>query len=295
MNIYESIKNEFRIPDAYENWSSYRETLTDIVLGEHKVANHPDVGNRSSIAILGAGPCNDIDLQRIHESYQKITLIDVDGKGMQEALLRYGLKHSPKLTVKACSLTGLTDELIERFFNRLYMYLIEKGMSLTEDDFQKRTLTEFASLESRLYKSISDFNDILPEKGFDTIIAAGLHSQLWSILSYSWHILAGNVSEQIFGGHPINPEPLHDCIKELDDERVPLLNGAILRAAKERVILASEYDMENPVEGAWQCINDIRSGHKDYNFDLTERILEWPFFPKQNKSYNMLVQDIVFS
>lgn len=294
MNIFESIKNEFRIPDAYENWSGYRKALTDIIVSHaEKAATDCSAGGSRSAAILGAGPCNDIDLYRIHETYEKITLIDVDSTGMEAALERYGLGHFPQVKVKPVSLTGLTDDLTERFFNRLYMYLVEKGRTLTEADFQERTLMEFKAVEDRLYKSIGDFSEILPEAGYDTIIAAGLHSQLWSVLSYSWHILAGNVSEQLLDGYPVDPEPLHDRIKELDDDMVPLLNEAILRSATGRVILASEYDTDNPVEGAWQCVNHIRSRQRAQAFSLTETTLEWPFSPVQNRKYVMLVQDVV--
>jgi len=319
MSIFESIKNEFRIPDAYDNWSTYREALTDIVIKDldldnkdtsyiqkdgivhsHKTSEESYVhGARGtgtiarSIAVLGAGPCNDIDLSRLHDVYSHIELMDVDIDSMQDALERYGLRHSPKINLTTLSLTGLTQDITERFFNRLYMYLVECGRDITESSFIDRSLMEFRSVEDRLYKSVSDFSNILKPDSYDTVVAAGLHSQLWSILSYSWHILAGNVSEQILGGHTVDPEPLHDHIKELDDRIVPMLNEAIIRSSRERVIMASEYDVESPVEGAWQCVNDIRKRYDEGCIGLSESTLLWPFFPVQNRKYIMLVQDIV--
>ncbi len=319
MSIFDSIKNEFRIPDAYYNWSTYRESLTDIVIKDidfnnkatsciarndmvhsHKAIDKNYIqgarGTRTidrSIAVLGAGPCNDIDLSRLHDVYSNIELMDVDIDSLQDGVERYGLRHSPKVKLTALSLTGLTQDMTETFFNRLYMYLVECGRDVSESNFIDRTLMEFKSVEDRLYKSVSDFSDILKPDSYDTIVAAGLHSQLWSILSYSWHILAGNVSEQILDGHPVDPEPLHDHIKELDDRIVPMLNEAIIRSSRERVIMASEYDADSPVEGAWQCINDIRKRCDKRSVELTESTLLWPFFPAQNRKYIMLVQDIV--
>lgn len=299
MSVFQSIKNEFRIPGAFENWSFYRKSLTEIVLcveknpeeGNQK-GNDPDNKRSGSIAILGAGPCNDIDLGRISRSFKSIDLFDVDGDGLGIAVRRYGLERTSGVDLKAVSLTGITEEATESFFNRLYMYLVENGRTVTEEDFINRSISELRLLEQKLYKSVNDFSEILPKGKYDLIVAAGLHSQLWSILSYSWHVLAGNVSEQILGGRPIDPEPFHDHIKELDDAFVPVLNEAILESAKQRVVLASEYDPQNPVEGAWQCIKDVRERYTSESIELRETTLRWPFFPEQKKEYIMLVQDI---
>ncbi len=319
MSIFESIKNEFRIPDAFDDWVSYRRALTDIIVRGcdcnkndgicNKIdpaanIDNVDVGSvingshyynvtDSSLAILGAGPCNDIDLSRLVESYSHIELMDVDLSSLQNGLERYGLRHSPVIELKEISLTGLTQEITETFFNRLYMYLLECGRDITESSFIDRSLMEFQSVEEKLYKSVDEFCRILKPESFDTVVAAGLHSQLWSILSYSWHVLAGNVSEQILGGRPVDPEPLHDHIKEIDDKIVPMLNEAIIKSSRKRVILASEYDVQSPVEGAWQCVNDIRRRRDDGEIELSESTLSWPFFPEQNRKYIMLVQDIV--
>ena len=302
MSIFESIKNEFRIPDAYENWSSYRKALTDIIIGNDMIEkNHTknkegyidgDTLCNRSIAILGAGPCNDIDLLRVHEEYKQITLMDVDDKGMQDALDRYGLRHSSGISLKAVSLTGLTDEITESFFNRLYLYIVDRGKNLTEADFQERTLMEFKEVEDKLYKNTRDFSMVLPEAAYDTVVSVGLHSQLWSVLSYSWHILAGNVSEQLLGGRPVDPDPFHDHLRDVDDTFIPMMNTAILQASKHRVLFSSEYDPNNPSEGAWQCIKDVRKRYTGGEIELMESTLEWPFFPEQRRKYTMLIQDI---
>jgi len=325
MSVFQSIKNEFRIPGAFESWDSYRKSLTDIVIGVEKYPEegyqkeryqkerYPDIGDRvkrqseevypkendpekkraGSIAILGAGPCNDIDLGRISQRFKSIDLFDVDADGLREAVRRYGLERITDVNVKVVSLTGITEAATESFFNRLYMYLVENGRTVTEEDFINRSISELRLLEEKLYKSVKDFSEILPKGKYDLIVAAGLHSQLWSILSYSWHVLAGNVSEQILGGRPIDPEPFHDHIKELDDAFVSVLNEAILESAKQRVVLASEYDPQNPVEGAWQCIKDVRERYTSESIGLRETTLRWPFFSEQKKEYTMLVQDII--
>ncbi|WP_175494592.1 hypothetical protein [Oribacterium sp. WCC10] len=305
MNIFDSIKQEFSIPDAYENWRTYREELTACVLATknaRKMPNQsvdrvdskrPEEGSKGTLAVLGAGPCNDLDINRLSEAFDHIDLIDIDTKSITAGLNRQNKAHDSRIDIKLMSVSGITEEMVTHFFNRLYMYIIEKGHSLTEGEFIARSLSEFQLIENFMYRDLTDFETVLPEKHYDTIIAAGLHSQLFSMISYCWHILAGNISEQLFSGRIVNPDPFHDHIREVDDRLIPLLNTAISNSARKRILLASEYDPMNPVEGAWQCIRDIRTRYTGGSISLTESTLEWPFFPEQGRKYIMLIQDIV--
>ena len=292
MNIFESIKNEFSIPDAYTNWKNYRRELTDMILRSEEREGISSENDHKTLAILGAGPCNDLNLNRLAKHFSHIDLIDLDSESVRVGVRHQGQEHCHKIHIKEGTLTGVTKEMTERFFNRLYMYLVEKGRTLTEADFIRRSLEEFEILEKSIRKSPEDFGVILPEKSYDMVVAAGLHSQLWSILSYSWHILAGNVSEQLLGGRPVDPDPFHDHLRDVDDTFIPLMNTAILQASKHRVLFSSEYDPNNPSEGAWQCIKDVRKRYTGGEIELMESTLEWPFFPEQRRKYTMLIQDI---
>lgn len=291
MNVFESIKKEFSIPNAYFYWKEYRRELTDLILQEDESYKGENIKNRR-IAVLGAGPCNDIDLERLSGYFGHIDLIDLDTESVKAGLINQGLERCPYIHIKEASLTGVSQELTERFFNRLYIYVLEKGRTLREKDFIERSISEFMLVEKELFDSSRDFREILPEKHYDMVVASGLHSQLWSILSYSWHILSDNVSEQIYGGKAIDPEPLHDYIREADDRFIPVMNEAILKSSKHRVLFSSEYDPNNPSEGAWQCIKDVRQRFTRGDIELTESTLVWPFFPEQRRKYTMLIQDI---
>src|SRR5262245_1093836 len=49
------------------------------------------------LAILGAGNCNDIDLQRLLRCASKIQLLDLDGEALEHALIRQGLGRSRRV------------------------------------------------------------------------------------------------------------------------------------------------------------------------------------------------------
>ena len=118
------------------------------------------------------------------------------------------------------------------------------------------------------------------------VVSVGLHSQFWSILSYSWLTLAGNVEEQILG-HAMNHDPFFETLRAIDDAFIPMLNEVMLSMG-DRAIIAVEEDEAHPVEGAFQSMQDIRQRYPD----VQEKRLHWPFRPEEGKGYEMLFQII---
>ena len=126
----------------------------------------------------------------------------------------------------------------------------------------------------------------LPKEHYDMVVSVGLHSQFWSILSYSWLTLAGNVEEQILG-HAMNHDPFFEALRAIDDQFIPMLNEVMLSMG-DRAIIAVEEDEAHPVEGAFQSMQDIRRRYPD----VKEQRLHWPFRPEEGKSYEMVFQII---
>lgn len=124
----------------------------------------------------------------------------------------------------------------------------------------------------------------LPANHYDIVVSVGLHSQFWSILSYSWLTLAGNVEEQILG-HAMNHDPFFETLRTIDDAFIPMLNEVLLSMG-DRAIIAVEEDEAHPVEGAFQSMQDIRQRYPE----VLEKRLYWPFRPEDGKNYEMLFQ-----
>ncbi len=55
--------------------------------------------------------------------------------------------------------------------------------------------------------------------------------------------------------------------------------------ARHAAIFGNEYDHDNPLEGAHQCINELRR-----NYAPEEMEMMWDFNPKEDISYRMLIQ-----
>lgn len=308
MNIIDEIKKEFQIPGAFESWAVYREQVTDLILAsvsqrdlmqeaslqtsieDVECSRRPmptsDTKATGSIALFGIGPANDIDLRRLSERFERIMLIDLDREGMESGLVRYGLQHCPKVELWHTSLSGVTMEDVAAFFETLYNQVVRSGRALTEAAFMKMSLAALEQIRQKVVSSWEALRAKLPAEHYDVVVSVGLHSQFWSILSYSWLTLAGNVEEQILG-HAMNHDPFFEMLRSIDDVFIPMLNEVMLSMG-DRAIIAVEEDEAHPVEGAFQSMQDIRQRYPD----VQEKRLHWPFQPEEGKSYEMLFQII---
>lgn len=308
MNVIDEIKKEFEIPGAFESWALYREQVTNLILAS---VSQPDLlqeaspqtsiqdvecsrrpmptsGTKAtgSIALFGIGPANDIDLRRLSERFERITLIDLDREGMERGLVRYGLQHCPKVALWDTSLSGVTMEDVAAFFETLYDQVVRSGRALTEAAFMEMSQAVLEQIRRKVFATREVLRARLPKEHYDMVVSVGLHSQFWSILSYSWLTLAGNVEEQILG-HAMNHDPFFEALRAIDDQFIPVLNEVMLSMG-DRVIIAVEEDEAHPVEGAFQSMQDIRQRYPD----VQEKRLHWPFRPEEGKSYEMLFQII---
>ena len=308
MNVINEIKKEFEITGAFESWTAYREEVTDLILASATQPNlmKEDVLSSSiqevrrlqramptsnaeatgSIALFGIGPANDIDLRRLSTRFEHITLIDLDRESMERGLARYGLQHCPKVELWDISLSGVTMEDVAAFFETLYDQVVQSGRTLTEAAFIEMSLAALEEIRRKVYASREALRTQLPANHYDMVVSVGLHSQFWSILSYSWLTLAGNVEAQILG-HAMNHDPFFETLRAIDDAFIPLLNEVLLSMG-DRAIIAVEEDEAHPVEGAFQSLQDIRQRYSE----VQEKRLHWPFRPKEGKSYEMLFQII---
>ena len=308
MNVIDEIKKEFEIPGAFESWAAYREEVTDLILDS---ASQPDLrqedplqtsiqevarsrramlasGTKAtgSIALFGIGPANDIDLRRLSERFGRITLIDLDRESMERGLVRYGLQHCPKVALWDTSLSGVTMADVATFFETLYTQVLRSGRALTKAAFMEMSLTALEQIRQKVVSSRESLRAKLPAEHYDMVVSVGLHSQFWSILSYSWLTLAGNVEAQILR-HAMNHDPFFEALRTIDDAFIPMLNEVMLSMG-DRAIIAVEEDEAHPVEGAFQSMQDIRQRYPD----VQEKRLHWPFRPEDGKSYEMLFQII---
>jgi hypothetical protein len=68
------------------------------------------VGGAKRLCVLGAGNCNDVDLKALLEAFAQITLVDIDGPALAEALRRQGVEGAAEVRVcGGVDLTGIAE------------------------------------------------------------------------------------------------------------------------------------------------------------------------------------------
>ncbi|MBQ4058339.1 MAG: hypothetical protein IJD40_05350 [Lachnospiraceae bacterium] len=295
MSLYETIKNNFILPDAYKDWTDYRNTITNYIIRETNQvsvplsfgANMDETCLLPTLAIIGAGACNDIDLQVLVSHFSKITLIDYDSKAMKTALETYDLINSSHVECKAISLNGLNDSYYETFCNLLQEYVQENLDQLTPEKFEDYAI----SFIHKTLEQIEDYEIPLPVNTYDYICCFGVHSQFQAMFSYIYRAFEVNLREMKFSDIPEFNSRFNKRLQEENERFIPLFHDTLFKCAKQAVFLGFEQSRTNnteAIEGAHQAMQDINKR----SLPTEESYLIWPFLPSEDIYYEMSIMKI---
>lgn len=295
MALYETIKKNFILPDAYDDWKDYRNTITNYIIRETNQvsvplsfrANMDETSLLPTLAIVGAGACNDMDLTALVSNFSKITLIDYDAKAMETALETYDLVNSPHIECKTISLNGFTDSHYEEFCRLLQEYVQCNLDHLTPEIFENYAIM----LIHNYLEQIKDYEIPLPVKTYDYVCCFGVHSQLQVMFSYIYHAFEVNLREITFSDAPDFNARFTKCLQEENERFIPLFHDALFDCTKQAVFLGLEQartNNEEAIEGAYQAIQDIRKR----SLPTEESYLVWPFLPLEDIYYEMSIMKI---
>ena len=80
MTVYDALEKRHVMPRAWDDWADYRREWSEWIIRYCKWD--------TSILIVGAGACNDYDLEHFTKFFREIYLYDMDEASMQEAVKR---------------------------------------------------------------------------------------------------------------------------------------------------------------------------------------------------------------
>lgn len=255
--------------NAFGEWRAYREQLAKIL-----IRGMPE---GSSLAIYGAGPCNDIDLACLAEHFSQITLLDMDEASMDKALVRYGLIGSERIRTQTFDFVGISAKDYEKLGRSMDRVLDQTsaGEEQTAAVMMRPVIEAFyAELESGVFRA----------PRYDAVLAAGLHSQLNQTAVSMWRGL-----RQMRG---LNTDPLHDPVCALMYEKtLPIIarfNQLLFYSARHKAFIAYELSIEGRqggVQGAMQLKDDLERRQKQRQIHLEQRYeAVWP----QNRAKGMI-------
>ena len=274
--LYFKLRGMQNIPDSFENWAEYRNKVTEYLIA------HSD--NDRSIAILGAGKCNDVDLAKLKEHFFSITLIDRDEDAMKEAVERYGLADDEDVEIVVKDVVGITDEMYADYADAMITELNKKGR---DTDIEEAAAVMLKKLDE-IYDQIKDYDPELGIQQYDYVAAIGLHSQLVNMLIWIWAIGLSNIGK--------SEKSVELNVKQQDAMIVHKLNDNLLLMVRRGVFLGCEMSragVSGGVEGALQAMGDMygRNEHKQVHLDGVATVT-WPFDLSQNIQYQMCLMNI---
>ncbi|MCI5621688.1 MAG: hypothetical protein MR355_09045 [Lachnospiraceae bacterium] len=271
MTIYEKLQSLQHIEHAYENWTDYRNVMTNYILTH--------TGMDSTLAIFGAGMCNDIDLSLLAGHFKQITLIDSDAAAMNAAKERYGLEDYPRIPCSVCDLTGISSRRYEEFSDLLLDQIKIFGTSI-----------DMELLSDCAISYLHDVYDHLPAQpvvfaadSFDYSMAFGLHSQLNNMFAWIYDAVTASLPKRDTSVHRYIASQTKDIVKKA--------NNTIFHCTKKAAFFANERmstASDTPIAGAYDCILDV----KDRYPDCTAAMVNWPFAPDRGIIYQMLLQTV---
>lgn len=295
MTLYEEIKKNFILPNAYEDWKDYRNSLTNYIIRETNqislpLSFHANMNENAllpSLAILGAGACNDLDLSKLLSHFSRITLLDYDTVAMQNALTTYHLNDCPYIECKTISFNGINDTHYEDFCKKLQAYIRHHLKELTPKDFENYAI----SLWNNYLVQMRTYVIPLQPQSYDYIGCFGVHSQLQAMFSYIYRAFEINLRELKFFDAPDFGTHFTKHLQEENERFIPHFHDVLLSCAKCGLFLGCEQkrtSIDGAIEGAHQAILDI----KNRNLSIKEHTLIWPFLPSENIHYEMSILKI---
>lgn len=276
--ILQDIKQKFRLVNAYEDWKDYRQMLTDMVIDLTR-------GDKvKTVALIGAGYCNDIDINRLCGQYKEIILADCDSEALDKVFHGLVEEDADKVILKPISITGITESDVSVFFTDTLTRLQGRGKYLTCNEFEDILMINLDRLLGKMYITEDEVMKVLPQA--DITVCNGVCSQLFSVISYFIRSVAASIPEALFKGAMDVADRAEQRLKSKNDMIIPAIVNAILNSAGDYVIFGNEYSKERPVEGAYQCIEAVaKSGHV-----IKECKATWSFNRNENIEYQMLLQ-----
>ena len=276
-NIYRQLKEKFIMRDAFSDWKDYRESLTDIVL------SYPG----EKLAIVGAGRCNDIDVNKLYETFSGITLIDIDEEAMREGIARLDDVNIEKTEIKRLSINGLYEEDIDAFCDKLLSYVRSEGKNLTHEKYEKKICDMLNVLKERMISNMEELEDYFTGESFDIILCNGVFSQLLSMISFFINSVSQSIIDAGIFDAQTTIQKTEAYLTQINNELIPVIVNILIDFANKTVIFGNEYSEDGNIEGAYQCIKYTREKYKP-----KERYLKWSFNIKEKTEYDMLIQII---
>ncbi|WP_339262786.1 hypothetical protein [Lysinibacillus sp. FSL K6-3209] len=264
-----------------ELWSAHREAVKDLF---DKIIQNKDVTDR--VGILGAGNCDDLDLEYLASKCKELVLFDIDYQSMQIAVEKLDVSTRSKIKLVEVDITNLNSM---DFYNKF-----EKIVS--ENQSPKKVIKFLVNAANELKA-----NNLIMEnykESFNIVACSAIYSQLF----YNWAIVKlkelGSYSKSDF------MKILENGLVYLRNKTVSVCNDELYKIANINagiICWADLFEIEQSDYGVIEInnVNSIRplldrkglqaslKGIQGINSKMEEHIVmrDWVWHFSSNKNY----------
>lgn len=271
MTVYDALEKRHVMPRAWDDWAGYRREWSQWIIRFCK--------RDTSILIVGAGPCNDYDLELLTGFFEKIYLFDLDEKAMREGIKKVPAARRGKIHFLTGDILSVYPEQYQEFCRKIQEEVNRRGKNTDLRELADHALP----MVEELYASARRQRKNLSLPRADYVVVSGVHSQINHMLPWIWEAYMQALAQR--------EERIFQRIAQENCLLMKEVNDKLLASAGRRLFVSAEKSragVPGGVEGARQALDDLKSRPDGRNLQLTgRRILPWPYDLRQGIIYEM--------
>ena len=312
--IYERFLQRSSRDDEFNDWAGYRAELTDYIIRK--------TAPGSSLLILGAGKCNDLDLQKLAEHCGSITLSDYRPETAEEAFRQYGLEpleqlgsvesseqlesaqlesaaRPARLRFACADYVGITDEDYIEYTAKL-LGIMQKLVDMTGSSLEEIAgpqLIELRQTLEQIYERNAAYRIDLGGETYDYAVVAGVHSQLNNSFRGLFQYVKKDVEDA--GAEVLFAEELNTFVfqttREHTGDLVDRFNEAVFAAVRKGIIYGFEKSIIYNVKGLCSPMIGTVDGARQAGEAIAELPTEdpwgclWPLSRRRGIKFEMAI------
>ena len=271
MTAYDALEKRHVMTRAWDDWADYRREWSEWIIRYCKWD--------TSILIVGAGACNDYDLEHFTKFFREIYLYDMDEASMQEAVKRVPAARRDKIRLFTGDFLGITPQAYQEFCREIQAEVNHRG-KLT--DVTELAQTALPMVE-KMYADAGKYRETLTLPQADYVAVSGVHSQINHMLPWIWQAYMQALGQR--------EELIFQRASQENSRIMREMNDKLLAAVGRRLFVSAEKSragVSGGVEGAWQALEDLKKRPDRENLTLLDnRNFAWGYDLRQNMIYEM--------
>lgn len=271
MTVYDALEKRHIMPRAWDDWVDYRREWSEWIIAHCKWD--------TSILIVGAGACNDYDLEHFTKFFRKILLFDLNETSMQEAKKRVPVERRDKIQLFTGDFLGITPQAYQEFCRVIQEEINHRG-KLTDVGELAQTAQP---LIDQLYADAAKCRAGLTLPKADYVAISGVHSQVNHMLPWIWQAYMQALGQR--------EDTVFQRISQENSVVMHEMNDKLSEAAGQKLFVSAEkvrVGVPGGVEGAHQALADLHRRAEDGQLQLVDQTkLAWGYDLRQNMIYEM--------